>query len=72
MDKRSVASIGSVKMEENGTIVLRLRAETPEDGLGDALLRYPPGHPQYDEILRHVGGLEKGQEKPVSPWPTDK
>jgi hypothetical protein len=72
MDKKSVASIGSAKMEEDGTIVLQLRAEAPDGAVGDAILRYPPGHPQYDEILRHLGGLEKGQEKPVAPWPDNK
>jgi hypothetical protein len=35
MDKRSVASIGSAKMEEDGTIVLRLRAETPGGRIWD-------------------------------------
>lgn len=72
MDEKSVASIGSAKMEDDGTILLLLRAETPGGAVGDALLRYPPRHPQYDEILRHLGGLEKGQEKPVPPWPTEK
>jgi len=63
------ASIGSATMEENGTIVLQLRAESPDGEIGDALVRYPPGHPQYAEILRHLGGLKKGESKPVPPWP---
>jgi len=63
------ASIGSATMEENGTIVLQLRAESSDGKIGDALLRYPPDHPQYAEILRHLGGLQKGESKPVPPWP---
>jgi hypothetical protein len=69
VDRGVVISIGSATMEEDGTIVLHLRAESPGRAVGDALLRYPPGHPQYDEMLKHLGGLEKGQEKPVPPWP---
>ena len=64
--------IGSARMEKDGTIVLQLRAESPGGAVGDALLRYPPGHQEYKEILRHLGGLEIGQEKPVPPWPEKK
>jgi hypothetical protein len=63
------ASIGVARMEADGTIVLQLRAEGPGGSIGDALIRYPVGHPQYREILQHLGGLEKGQSKPVPPWP---
>ena len=63
------ASIGVARMEADGTIVLQLRAEGPGGSIGDALMRYPVGHPQYREILQHLGGLEKGQSKPVPPWP---
>jgi len=66
------ASLGSATMEEDGTIVLQLRAEGPEGRIGDGLLRYPPDHPQYQEILRHLGGLKKGETKPVPPWPERK
>ena len=63
------ASIGSATMEENGTIVLQLRAESSDGKIGDALVRYPPDHPQYEEILRHLDGLQRGESKPVPPWP---
>ena len=56
-------------MEENGTIVLQLRADSGSGAVGDALLRYAPGDPNYSAILKYVGGLKKGQEKPVPPWP---
>jgi hypothetical protein len=61
-------SIGSATMEADGTIVLKLRAEGPDGQTGDGLLRYPPAHPQYQEVLRHLGGLEKGEVKAVPPW----
>ncbi len=63
------ASIGVARMEADGTIILQLRAEGPGGAIGDALMQYPVGHPQYREILQHLGGLEKGQSKPVPPWP---
>lgn len=69
MEKEAKQSIGSAWIEEDGTIVLQLRAEGPKGLIGDALLRYPPGHPQYDDILRHLGGLKKGEVKQVPPWP---
>ena len=62
-------SIGVATMEADGTIVLQLRAEGPGGIRGDAVVRYPVGHPQYQEIIRHLGGLTKGQTKPVPPWP---
>lgn len=65
-----VASIGSAKMKEDGTLVLQLRAEG--DGIiGDAYITYEPDDPRYQETLDHLGGLKPGEEKPVPPWPAD-
>jgi hypothetical protein len=64
-----LASVGSASMEEDGTIVLRLAVTGPEGEVGDGLLRYAPTHPKYAEVLRHLGGLKKGETKPVPPWP---
>lgn len=62
------ASIGSARMEADGTLVLDLRAEDGAGTVGHAQLRYPKGHAQYQEVLDHIGGLTPGQEKPVPPW----
>ena len=62
-------SIGIATMKDDGTIVLRLRAKTPHGGLGDGTLVYPPTHPQYQNILAHIGPIRKGQTVPVKPWP---
>jgi hypothetical protein len=62
-------SIGSATMLPNGTIVLLLSAEGPSGELGDARYEYPTDHPQYADILRHVGPLRPGDDKPVVPWP---
>lgn len=62
-------SIGSAKMTQDGTIILDLRPEGPGGMIGDARLVYPRGHQQYDEIVKHLGGLWPGESKPVPPWP---
>lgn len=64
-------SIGSATMRADGTIVLELRATDGHGTVGDALLEYPPGHPEYAGVLEHLGGLEPGESKPVAPWPDD-
>ena len=60
-------SIGQATMKPDGTIVLQLRAET-NGAVGDAQFEYPRGHNQYEEILKHLGGLKPGEQKPVPPW----
>jgi hypothetical protein len=70
--KKEEDSIGSARMEKDGTIVLQLRAESPGRIVGDALFRYPLNHPEYNNILQHLGGLEVGQEKAVPPWEDQK
>lgn len=54
-------------MTAAGEIQLSLRAEGPGP-TGDALLSYPKGHPRYDALLKHLGGLAPGQTKDVPPW----
>ncbi|MCC6527765.1 MAG: hypothetical protein IT373_34285 [Polyangiaceae bacterium] len=63
------APIGAATMEADGTLVLMLRAEGPSGAVGDAQFRYPPSHPQYQKMLKHVGGMKPGESKPVPPWP---
>ena len=60
--------IGTAHMLEDGTVVLDLRAQGPGGQRGDARLTYPKDHPQYREVLEHLGGLTPGQSKPVPPW----
>jgi len=62
------ASIGVARMLEDGTITLFIRAEGPGSVRGDALLTYERAHPEYATVLKHVGGLQIGEEKPVPPW----
>jgi hypothetical protein len=62
-------SIGSATMLADRTIVMNLRASGPGPQIGDAQLRYPPSHAKYQEVLRHLGGLQPGETKSVPPFP---
>lgn len=62
------APIGTARMQADGTIILDLMAR--QDGtIGHGRLIYPPDHPDYEMILRHLGGLRPGESKPVPPFP---
>jgi hypothetical protein len=61
-------SIGMATMTDDGTIILDLRAVSPMGHLGDSRITYPTSHPQYQQILSHLGGLRPGEKKPVPPW----
>ena len=60
-------SIGTATMRQDRTIVLDLIASGP-GLLGDARLTYSPSDPDYEDILRHLGGLNPGEVKQVKPW----
>lgn len=68
-DVKPPSSIGSATMKPDGTIVLQLRATDGTGIVGDSRIEYPPSHAQYPEVLKHLGGLKPGEEKPVPPWP---
>ena len=62
-------SIGTATMDEDGTLILQLRAETETGIIGDSLLRIDKNHPKYQEYLDHIGGLNPGESKEDPPWP---
>ena len=61
-------AIGQAQMTPDRTIVLDLRAQDGQ-AMGIGRLVYPKEHPQYFEILNHLGGMEPGEIKLVKPWP---
>lgn len=61
-------TIGIATEEADGTIVLNLRATGAGGATGDAQLRYPKTHPQYQTIKAHVGPIPKGGSVPVRPF----
>lgn len=61
-------AIGEAQMLPDGTLVLDLRAQ--DNGItGLGRLTYPRSHPQYEQILHHLGGMVPGEVKLVRPWP---
>jgi hypothetical protein len=66
--RQDSASIGVAWLEPDGTIVMRLIARGAGGMTGEGFLRYPRLHPQYKEILEHVGPLQPGEVRPVAPW----
>jgi hypothetical protein len=56
------------EMAADGTITLTLRA-TGNGAVGDGQLVYPPTHPQYETIKKHVGPMKPGEQRPVAPFP---
>ena len=60
--------IGVANMSEDGTITLLLRAQSEKGDLGDAMLTYQRSDPNYAGILKHLGGMKPGEEKPVPPF----
>jgi hypothetical protein len=68
MTEQTSKQIGVAWMDEDRAIHLRLRAELGAT-VGDSFMTYPPDHPDYQEILTHLNGLDPGQYKTVSAWP---
>jgi hypothetical protein len=67
--KQEPESIGSAEMLADGTIKLMLRAEGSNGALGDSLFVYPPSHPQYEMIKKHLDPIRPGEHKQVPPFP---
>lgn len=63
-------NIGSARMLKDRTIVLALIYWFPGGGhTTPTNLRYAPDHPEYSELLRHLGSMKPGEVKGVKPWP---
>jgi hypothetical protein len=60
--EKEPSSIGVATLEEDGTIHMILNVGTTE-------FSYPPDHKDYKYILKHLGGLKKGETKSVPPFP---
>lgn len=71
VDPERPSNIGVAEMRNDGTIVLRLRAETPDGATGEGFFTYSPTDADYESVRRHVGGLEPGESKLVPPWPDE-
>jgi hypothetical protein len=57
-------SIGVAWKEADGTIIVRLRAES-EGCTGDLNMRFAKAHPKYAQVLAYLGGLSDDPEDAV-------
>jgi hypothetical protein len=58
---------GTAMMQDDGSISLRLRFGSDGKEVDDTLV-YKTTDRGYDNVLRHLGGLNPGTPKPFSPW----
>jgi hypothetical protein len=61
-------SIGYATMDADGTIVLHFALSNPP---AHGQSTYRPDDPEYQDVLRHLGGLKPGETKSVPPFPED-
>lgn len=59
--------IGMAWMADDGKIGIHLRSVI-SGAIVESDLLYKPGDPDYDSIMKHLGGLSPGQSKSVKPW----
>lgn len=62
-------SIGSARMNEDGTLILSLRPEAVGGREGDVRMALPPNHEKYDAYMKHLGGMRPGESKLLRSWP---
>lgn len=66
--KENITYIGNAWMNANHDIIIQLFAQ--EDNLsGQTLQHYTPDHPQYHNVLKHLGGMRPDERKGVLPCP---
>jgi hypothetical protein len=62
--------IGEATMAADRSVTLNLASRECDGTIAHGHFVYRPGDATYDEVVRHIGGLEPGQSKPVPPWPS--
>lgn len=60
-------SIGTATMGNDNVITLDLRVAGPSDV--NTSFRYKPGDKNYQDVLKHLGGISPGETKQVRPFP---
>ncbi|MDB6005469.1 MAG: hypothetical protein JWR15_2456 [Prosthecobacter sp.] len=61
--------IGSANLTKDGLLEVMLRAEGEGGMVGDAFFIYKKGTPKYKEMMKHIGGLKRGESKLVPAYP---
>jgi hypothetical protein len=63
----SMPYAGTAEMLDDGTLSLHLRLTSDGKALNDTLV-YKVSDRAYDNVLRHLGGLQPGETKQFRPW----
>jgi hypothetical protein len=63
----SMPFAGTATMQDDGSLVLHLRLTGDGKEIDDTLT-YKPTDRGYDNVLRHLGGLDPGDTKSFRPW----
>jgi hypothetical protein len=63
----SMPYAGTAEMLDDGTLSLHLRLTSDGKALNDTLVYKVSDH-AYDDVLRHLGGLQPGETKAFRPW----
>jgi hypothetical protein len=65
--RASMPYLGTASMSDDGTLSLHLRSTSDGKPAGDTLT-YKVTDRAYDNVLRHLGGLNPGETKEFRPW----
>ena len=65
--RASMPYAGTATMQDDGSISLRLHQGSDGKEVDDTLV-YKTTDRGYDNVLRHLGGLNPGTPKPFAPW----
>jgi len=63
----SMPFTGTATMQDDGSLTLHLRLTSAGKEIDDTLT-YKTTDRGYDNVLRHLGGLNPGDTKSFSPW----
>ncbi|NND65918.1 MAG: hypothetical protein HKM24_08125 [Gammaproteobacteria bacterium] len=59
-------SIGTATMTRDGMLILDLKGTQANPERHTEV--YQPTHSRYEEVYQHIGGIQRGQYKPIPPW----
>lgn len=62
-------SVGVAEMKADGTIILQLGSATFNGALTEGHFEYPPNHPDYEKLLKHIQPIAPGKIVKVRPFP---
>lgn len=62
-------SVGTARMDADGTLKLYLYTETADGVIGEMLMTVRPDDPRHAGFVAHLGGIQPGQARRIPPFP---